>query len=71
MALKSWKVVITDCDHGFIDDEKKEFDRIGAELTLAQVREEEDLIQVCKEADGLINQYAPLTRRVLENLPKC
>jgi D-3-phosphoglycerate dehydrogenase len=71
MALKSWKVVITDCDHGFIGDEKEEFDRIGAELTLAQVREEKDSIQACKEADGLINQYAPLTRRVLENLPKC
>jgi len=71
MVSKPWKVVITDCDHGFIDEEKQEFDRIGAELILAQVKEEEEVIQVCKEADGLINQYAPLTRRVLENLPKC
>jgi D-3-phosphoglycerate dehydrogenase len=44
---------------------------LGAELILAQVREEEALIRVCKEADGLINQYAWLTRRVFENLPKC
>ena len=71
MEKNKFKVVITDCDHGSIEEEKKEFDRIAAELTLAQVREEEDLIRVCKEADGLINQYAPLTRRVLENLPKC
>jgi D-3-phosphoglycerate dehydrogenase len=40
-------------------------------LILAQVREEEDLIRACKEADGLLNQYSLLTRRVLENLPKC
>jgi len=71
MEKYSYQVVITDCDHGFIDEEKEEFERIGAELILAQVREEEDLIRVCKEADGLLNQYAPLTRRVLENLPKC
>jgi D-3-phosphoglycerate dehydrogenase len=65
------KVVITDCDHGSIEEEKKEFGRIGAELILAQVKEEDDLIRTCKDADGLINQYALLTRRVLERLPNC
>jgi D-3-phosphoglycerate dehydrogenase len=71
MEKNKFKVVITDCDHGFIDEEKEAFKRMGAELLLAQVKEEGDLIRVCKEADGLINQYARLTRRVLENLPKC
>jgi D-3-phosphoglycerate dehydrogenase len=71
MKRNKWKVVITDCDHGFITQEENEFKRIGAELVLAQVKEEDDLIRVCQEADGLINQYALLTRRVLENLPKC
>jgi D-3-phosphoglycerate dehydrogenase len=65
------QVVITDCDHGSIEEEKEEFDRTGAELMLAQVQEEKDLIRACREADGLLNQYALLTRRVLENLPKC
>ncbi len=63
--------MITDCDHGSIKEEQEEFDRIGAQLILAQVQEEKDLILSCKEADGLLNQYALLTRRVLENLPKC
>ena len=71
MGRHPYQVIITDCDHGSIEEEKEEFDRIGAELILAQVEREEDLIQVCKEADGLINQYALLTRRVFENLPKC
>jgi D-3-phosphoglycerate dehydrogenase len=64
-------VVITDCDHGTIEEEKEELGRIGAELILAQVQEENDLIHSCKEVDGLLNQYALLTRRVLENLPNC
>ena len=71
MVTKKYKVVITDCDHGSIEEEKKEFGRIGSELILAQVREEEDLIRTCKDADGLINQYALLTRGVLERLPNC
>lgn len=66
-----YQVIITDCDHGSIQEEKEELAQIGAELVLAQVREEEDLIRICKDADGLINQYALLTRRVLENLPRC
>jgi D-3-phosphoglycerate dehydrogenase len=44
---------------------------MGAELLLAQVTKEEDLIRVCKDADGLLNQYALLTRNVFQNLPKC
>ena len=71
MKSNHYRVVITDCDHGSIEEEKREFGLIGAELILAQVREEEDLIRACKEADGLINQYALLTRKVLQGLPKC
>ena len=71
MKQPPYQVVITDCDHGSIQEEQEEFDQIGAELILAQVQKEEDLIRVCEEADGLLNQYALLTRRVLENLPRC
>ncbi|OGP76891.1 MAG: hydroxyacid dehydrogenase [Deltaproteobacteria bacterium RBG_16_49_23] len=71
MGPNKFQVVITDCDHGSIEEEKEEMGRIGAELVLAQVREEEELIRACKEADGLLNQYALLTRRVFEHLPKC
>ena len=71
MEKNKFKVVITDCDHGSIEEEKKEFGRIAAELILAQIEEEEELIRVCRDADGLLNQYALLTRKVLETLPKC
>jgi D-3-phosphoglycerate dehydrogenase len=71
MEKNRHQVVITDCDHGSIEEEKEEFDRVGAELILVQVREEEDVIRTCEKADGLLTQYAPMTRRVLERLPKC
>ncbi len=71
MKQHPYQVVITDCDHGSIEEEKEELVRIGAELILAQVKEEKDLIRACKEADGLINQYSLLTRDVLEQLRRC
>lgn len=71
METHRYRVVITDCDHGSIEEEKEEFRQLGAELILAQVQGEKDLIRVCKDADGLLNQYALLTRKVLENLPEC
>jgi D-3-phosphoglycerate dehydrogenase len=69
--MDRFRVAITDCDHGSIEEEKEEFARIGAELVLEQVHEEGDLIRSCREADGLIIQYAILSRKVFENLPKC
>jgi D-3-phosphoglycerate dehydrogenase len=71
MQEHKYQVVITDCDHGSIEEEKEEFDRVGAELILVQLREEEEVIRTCEKADGLLTQYAPMTRKVLERLPKC
>lgn len=71
MAHPNWKVVITDCDHGDIEEEKRIFGQMGVELSWLQLKTEEDLIRECKDAEGLLIQYAPLTRKVLEQLPRC
>ena len=69
--MKHLKVVITDCDQGSIEEEKAVFSEFGADLDLAQILDEEEIVARCHDADGLIIQYAPLTRRVLEHLPRC
>jgi len=71
MERRPYQIVITDCDHLSFDEEEQMSARIGAKLSLTQVTKEEDLIRACQEADGLIIQYALLTRKVLEVLPKC
>ncbi len=70
MDRPKWKVVITDCDHVDIEEEKKVFAQIGADLIWAKLKKEEELIRECRDADGLLNQYARMTRKVLENLPR-
>jgi D-3-phosphoglycerate dehydrogenase len=69
--LKRQKVVITDCDQGSIEEERAVISKLGADLDWAQISGEEEIVSRCHDADGLIIQYAPLTRWVLERLPQC
>jgi D-3-phosphoglycerate dehydrogenase / 2-oxoglutarate reductase len=71
MVQQTWKVVITDCDHGRIDEEKEAFGRMGAELTFVNVKDEAVLTPICKDADGILNQYARMDRRMIEQLSRC
>lgn len=64
-------VVITDCDHGTIAPEEAVLRASGVEYRLHQVKSEDDVITVAREADAIILQYAPITGRVLDALPRC
>ncbi|MBR8749504.1 putative 2-hydroxyacid dehydrogenase [Fusobacterium sp. DD29] len=63
------KVIITDCDHANINIEKEILEKAGLTYELKQCKTEEDLIEQCKDGDIFINQYAPITRHVMESLP--
>ena len=69
--MKCPKVVITDCDQGSIEEERAVFGKLEADLDWAQILGQEEIVSRCHDADGLIIQYAPLTRWVLERLPRC
>jgi D-3-phosphoglycerate dehydrogenase / 2-oxoglutarate reductase len=64
-------VIITDCDHGTIVPEEAVLRAAGVEYRLHQAKSEEDVIAVARDADAIILQYAPVTGRVLDGLPRC
>jgi D-3-phosphoglycerate dehydrogenase len=69
--MRKWKVVVTDWEYA---DLRYEEQVLGCEeilLVPAQCRTEEDVIAACRDADALINQYAPISRKVIESLEKC
>jgi D-3-phosphoglycerate dehydrogenase len=68
--LGKFKVVITDSDYGSHEIEEEVLSSIGADLVKFQCKTEDDIIRCCSDADGLLNQYAPITRRVIENLQR-
>ncbi len=65
------KVVITDCDHPSVEIEKEILDEIKPVFLLAHCNTEDEVIKAAQDADGIINQYAPITRRVIESLKGC
>ena len=71
MNNKRPKIVITDCDHPSVEIEREVLNEIKPEFILAQCNTEDEVIEVAKDADGIINQYAPITRRVIESLKRC
>jgi D-3-phosphoglycerate dehydrogenase len=63
-------VVILDTNFPHNDAERRLCAEAGVELRIAQCRTEDDVIAAAREADGLIAQYAPLTRRSLAGLER-
>ncbi|WP_377520368.1 C-terminal binding protein [Priestia megaterium] len=69
--MKKWKVVVTDWEYADLRFEETILKHDLIELIPAQCRTEEDVINVCRDADAIINQYAPLSRKVIETLENC
>lgn len=63
------KVIITDCDHQDIDIETKILEAAAVDFQLLQCHTEDDLIERCAGAEIFINQYAPITDKVMSALP--
>lgn len=67
--MENKKVYVTDYEYSSLEEEKKELLKYGIELLPRQCRNEDDIIRECQGADGLLNQYASINRRVIEGLP--
>ncbi|MBP1949775.1 C-terminal binding protein [Virgibacillus litoralis] len=69
--MNTFKVVITDNNYDTIAPEIELLESIGAEVVSAQCKTEKEVIQAAKDADGIISQYAPISRKVIEQLTNC
>lgn len=69
--MKKFKVVVTDFEYESLQPEIDVLSELDVELVKAQCKTEEEVIEACRDADGMINQYAPITRKVIENLTQC
>ncbi len=67
------KVVITDYEYATLEPEENVFSNVsgGVEFVKAQCKTEEEVIAIAKDADGILNQYAPITSKVIGELDHC
>lgn len=67
------KIVICDCDHENVDSEKKVLEAAGYDFDWLHCKTQQEVIDNCKEAIVLMNQYVKMDRVIFEALPnvKC
>lgn len=65
------KIVISDCDHGFVTPERAVIESAGHHLAVHQCSSPGEVIEVARDADGLICQAVPITGEVLRALARC
>lgn len=68
--MSTFKVVVTDFEFATLAPEEEVLSTVeGIEFIRAQCKTEDEVIEAAKDADALINQYAPISRKVIESLP--
>ncbi len=67
---ESYLAVITDCEFASCEPERRELAGL-AEVRKFSCRSEEEVIAAAAQADAILVQYAPITRRVIESLRHC
>jgi D-3-phosphoglycerate dehydrogenase len=65
------KVVITDHRFPNVEQERRAVEEAGGNLVVAQMTDEDQLAELCKDADGVLTVRAPITRRVIEAMQRC
>lgn len=66
-----FKVVMTDDRHGTYEEEKRVLDTIDADLIIANCSTTDEVIKVCRDADGILVNLAPMTADVIHKLERC
>ncbi|MDR2068392.1 MAG: C-terminal binding protein [Spirochaetaceae bacterium] len=65
------KIVISDDRFGWSDEERFVLRDLEAELTVAPGQGEDELMEACADADGILLNQAPMNARVIGALKKC
>lgn len=71
--MENPKIIICDCDHKDVNEEKAVFDAAGMDFKWLQCATQEEVIEKCQGAVCFLNQYVRMDRKIFEALPtlKC
>ena len=69
--MAKFKVVMTDDRHKTYEEEKVVLESIGAEVIIANLNTVQEVIDTCKDADGIMCNLSPMPAEVIEKLEKC
>jgi D-3-phosphoglycerate dehydrogenase / 2-oxoglutarate reductase len=64
------RVALTDYSFPDVDLERRELSAVEADLVVGQCRTEDDVLEVARDAEAMLCDYSPITRRVLDGCPR-
>ena len=67
----SFIVAITDYVFPSLEPERAVLEPLGVELRPQQCRSEDEVIALAQEGDAILNCYAKMSARVIQNLKRC
>lgn len=65
------KIVITDYRFRDVDQERRAVEAAGGTLVTGQAVNEEQVTELCRDADGVLTARAPVTRRAISAMERC
>ena len=65
------KIVITDYRFPGVEQERRAVEAAGGTLVTGQATTEQQASDLCREADGVLNARAPITRRAISAMQRC
>lgn len=64
-------VAMTDNVNRSYEVESEVLAKIGGDLIVSDCKEVKDVIELCKDADGIMTEYAPINAEVVRHLERC
>jgi D-3-phosphoglycerate dehydrogenase len=65
------KIVITDYRFPDIEQERRAVEAAGGTLVAGKSANEEQVAELCRDADGVLNARAPVTKRAIDAMQRC
>src|SRR5580700_7253385 len=71
MPEKKLKIVISDHRFPDVEQERRAIEAVRGTLVIGQAVNEEQVADLCRDADGVLTVRAPITRRAIYGMERC
>ena len=69
--MSTLQIAVTDISFPDIEIEESILSPLKPKITVGHCRTEDEVLAIARDADAVMVQWAPISRRVIEQLAKC
>lgn len=69
--MPQFKVAVTDYSFDNLDPERETLAAVDCEIVEGQCKTEDEVLALCRDADAILAQWAPVSKKVIDGLQNC